>query len=428
VTTPPGVQGRQVVPHSGVGPVAPWVLRAAELAGFATWTLDVDTGTVTSSSRVRSHLDLAPHAPEPTLQDWFRVVHPDDRARLARAWHALVHAGEEYVVEHRVLLPNGRLKHMRAVACRGTGPDGQRLAYGITQDVTEERQAAERLERERDRSRAVIANLQEGFLLSSSGVILEVNPALSTLTGFAEHELVGATVPYPFWPSDDSDALLALRQRMLDEGGGRATVEFVRRSGERFAASITATALPAQDGAALWMVTLRDVTQEREHERMLLARAETDPLTGVLNSRAFRDALRRATRAAAAQGGALSLALVDVDHFKSVNDRFGHAVGDEVLCEVARRLEAASAGAGTLARVGGEEFALLMPDTDAGAAHELLDRVLEAVRAEAFPVAGALTVSAGVAELLDEMDDDQLYRLADALLYEAKARGRDQVR
>jgi len=141
-----------------------------------------------------------------------------------------------------------------------------------------------------------------------------------------------------------------------------------------------------------------------------------------------RDALRRATRSATDGGGALTLALLDVDHFKTVNDRFGHAVGDEVLCALADRLRAATAGAGSLARVGGEEFALLMPGTDAASAHRLLASALAAVRSTPFPTAGTVTASAGVAQLLGDMDDDALYRLADTLLYEAKARGRDQVR
>lgn len=414
--------------HPAEAVVAPWVLRASELAGFATWTLDLATGAVASSSRVRSHLDLPPHAPEPTLQDWFAVVHPEDRQRLRSVWRGLVDDGREYVLDHRIVLPNGRIKHMRAVACVGTAPDGRRVAYGITQDVTEIRLAAAKLVRERDRSRAVIANLQEGFLLSSPGVILEVNPALCAITGFCEDELVGAGTPYPFWPPGDVEALLALRGQLVEEGGGKAGVELVRKTGERFAASLTATPLPTEHGPPLWMITVRDVTAERERERLLLARAETDPLTGVLNSRAFRDALRRGTRTAVVEGGVLSLALLDVDHFKSVNDRFGHAVGDEVLCELAGRIGRATASAAVLARVGGEEFALLMPGLDAAAAHALTVRALEAVRAEPFAAAGIVTASAGVAQLLGDMSDDELYRLADTLLYEAKARGRDQVR
>jgi diguanylate cyclase (GGDEF)-like protein len=90
-------------------------------------------------------------------------------------------------------------------------------------------------------------------------------------------------------------------------------------------------------------------------------------------------------------------------------------------------LDADDADDAVLARVGGEEFGLLLPGRDAVRAHEVLRGVLEALRRHRFPAAGRVTASAGVAQLLVEMGDDELYRLADRYLYEAKARGRDQV-
>jgi diguanylate cyclase (GGDEF)-like protein len=177
----------------------------------------------------------------------------------------------------------------------------------------------------------------------------------------------------------------------------------------------------------LWMTTVRDTTAQRAHERMLLDRAQSDPLTGILNSRAFREQLRQAT-ALDQDTGPLSLALIDIDHFKRINDEHGHAIGDEVLCAVVDRLAAATEGAGVLARVGGEEFALLMPCTDAHSAHQVLGRALAALREQPLPGVGTVTASAGVAQRFGTMDDDALYRLADAYLYEAKRRGRDQVR
>jgi diguanylate cyclase (GGDEF)-like protein len=126
---------------------------------------------------------------------------------------------------------------------------------------------------------------------------------------------------------------------------------------------------------------------------------------------------------------ALSLALLDIDYFKLINDRFGHSVGDEVLIEVVQRFAAATltGTAFTLARVGGEEFALLMPDTKATEAREIVVAGLEALRGTDFAQVGKVTASAGIAELVDDMNDDVLYRLADANLYKAKALGRDQV-
>ena len=106
----------------------------------------------------------------------------------------------------------------------------------------------------------------------------------------------------------------------------------------------------------------------------------------------------------------------------------GHAVGDEVLHAVVARLSESTSGVGQLARVGGEEVALLMPGTDGAAARSALTAALTALRAAPVAGAGIVTASTGVAQLEAGMTDDALYRRADARLYEAKARGRDQVR
>jgi diguanylate cyclase (GGDEF)-like protein/PAS domain S-box-containing protein len=411
--------------------------RAAELAGIGTWVLDRATGRLRASSVVRRLLELAPdERPEPTLLDWFASVHPDDRPLLAQAWAGLAERGEEYVVEHRVVV-HGRVKHMRAVACLGDDD----LVHGITQDVTEQRVAAEQVRHERDLATTVLAALSEGVVLTRAGTILQANPALARLTGYDQGELVGAQAPYPFWPHEEHELLERVRADLTERaGGGSAQVEVRRKDGTRFPGHLTAT--PLTGGATgTWLLTLRDTTQEARHAELLLARAETDPLTGVLNSRAFRDRLDRATRRARTSGQPLSLALLDVDHFKQVNDSYGHAVGDEVLRQVVGVLTAAvatvtvrdpaldadDADDAVLARVGGEEFGLLLPGRDAVRAHEVLRGVLEALRRHRFPAAGRVTASAGVAQLLVEMGDDELYRLADRYLYEAKARGRDQV-
>lgn len=101
--------------------------------------------------------------------------------------------------------------------------------------------------------------------------------------------------------------------------------------------------------------------------------------------------------------GPLSLALIDVDHFMSVNDRFGHPVGDQVLITVVERLVSATSGAGTLARVGGEEFALLMPGLTAEQGHRVVERALVELASAPIARVGTVTDSAGVAQLLEDM-------------------------
>jgi diguanylate cyclase (GGDEF)-like protein len=120
--------------------------------------------------------------------------------------------------------------------------------------------------------------------------------------------------------------------------------------------------------------------------------------------------------------------LLDLDHFKQVNDTLGHPVGDKVLVEVAARLRDVTRAGEHLARVGGEEFAWLLPEADAAGAVAAAERAREAIRATPFALGGTLTISAGVCTLAEAGGESrELYRLADTALYRAKAAGRDRV-
>lgn len=402
--------------------------RAEALAGVGTWSLDLETSRLTTNPAARRLLGWTRQDRPPCLEDFLQAVHPEDRSRVATYARRLIEHGEDYLIEHRVLMPQDRTMHVRASACADRDDSGRvRVLHGITMDVTDLRRSLEDTRRQRDRSKAVLDNLTEGYLLSADGVILEVNEAMCALTGFDPQQLVGAGPEYPFWSPDRAEEMLALRASLLDRGSGHGEFELVRRDGVRLTVAYSATCVPSADPLPLWILLLRDVTEERERSRGLERRAASDPLTGVLNSRAFREALRSAVRLASDERP-LSLALLDLDHFKRINDVHGHAVGDEVLVTAVERLAGATAGLGTFARVGGEEFALLMPDTDVVAGRRIVRRAIEALRATGLPIVGRITASAGVAQLQGGMTDDELYRLADGLLYEAKDQGRDQVR
>lgn len=404
--------------------VPPWVRRAEELAGLGTWTLEFGSRRLTTNSAVRGLLDLPLDQLAPTLDEYFHAVHPEDQAELRQRWQDLVRAGREYVLEHRLLLPGGRVRYMRAVACAGRDDDGRVVVlHGITRDVTDRRMAALEVERQRDWSRTILAGLHEGFMITSSDVIVEVNAALCTLTGFSERELLGAGPSLPFWPPEAREELQRLRETARRDDGASDDSVLRRKDGSSLPVHLISQPLPGSDGH-LWLTTVRDITAEKEHERLLLLRAQTDPLTGVLNSRAFREAL---VDALVRNQPPLSLALIDVDNYKQVNDEHGHAVGDDVLREVVARLRAGTAETGVLGRVGGDEFALLLPGLTADQARRLVASVLEELRCSAFPHGATVTASAGVAEWEALHDDGSLYRQADAQLYLAKARGRDRV-
>lgn len=153
--------------------------------------------------------------------------------------------------------------------------------------------------------------------------------------------------------------------------------------------------------------------------------AEIDFLTGLPNRRALEAALVREAEAASRYGRMLALLMVDVDHFKRVNDTYGHDAGDAVLKELAVVLREQSRQSDTPARWGGEEFALLLSDTDMANASHVAERLRQAVAERAFPIAGSQTVSIGVAGFGGEVAT--MIVRADEALYRAKRAGRNRA-
>ncbi len=158
----------------------------------------------------------------------------------------------------------------------------------------------------------------------------------------------------------------------------------------------------------------------------LASQAATDPLTGLANHRSFHERLEQEVARARAEGGELALVVLDLDRFKDVNDAFGHQIGDDVLAEAARRLAAEARFGELVARVGGEEFAWILPGSDGINAWRAAERARLAVAAAPFAGGvGFVTASAGVADLTQGSDAGALLRLADGALYWAKAHGRN---
>jgi two-component system cell cycle response regulator len=185
--------------------------------------------------------------------------------------------------------------------------------------------------------------------------------------------------------------------------------------------------LIARVGAAVRTKRLQDKLREQSAEFDRMSR--TDALTGLYNRRHLQERLRQACSAALRRGHAVGVVMVDIDHFKWVNDSEGHQGGDDVLREVTRRMQGEVRDEDVIGRWGGEEFLVILPETEPGGAGVLAERVRKAIADEPFDRGDhqlAVTISAGcAAEPIGDTDD--LIKRADAALYQAKAAGRNQV-
>ena len=359
------------------------------------------------------------------------LTHPDDVVRQ-REIALRIESGELDASQHekRFVRPDGSVRWVVSAVAFLRDADGHGLGwFGQWTDITARRAAEEALRRERDLSRATLAAMHEGFCLTREGVVLDVNDALCAITGFPREELVGTLLPFPWTPPESLEQVAEMQRAFRAAGGGEAEVECVRRDGRRFLASVTSAEVTGPDGERLGFVhTMRDVTAERRQKEELARLATHDALTGLGNHRAFHEHLRGEVARAERAGTPLSLAILDLDHFKAINDHHGHPVGDCVLAEVGRRFRLLTRAGEHIARIGGEEFAWVLPGATGAQAFAAAERARRAIEAVPFDGVGPVTLSIGVCELADAGGAaEELHRLADVALYWAKAHGRNLV-
>jgi len=217
-----------------------------------------------------------------------------------------------------------------------------------------------------------------------------------------------------------------VRERRLIPTGAKVACEEIEirepRSVIRWVARAFSAPMPTE------IVVCTDVTTEIDLADAYQQIAVTDVLTGLANRRGIDQHLRREAARASRHGHRLSFVMADVDHFKRVNDRWGHGVGDDVLRRVSRAIAQALRTSDVAARWGGEEFLVVLADAGVEGARLCAERIRSAVDNLTIPRIGHVTISAGVAELASGEDLGAALLRADQFLYQAKAEGRNTVR
>jgi diguanylate cyclase (GGDEF)-like protein/PAS domain S-box-containing protein len=296
-----------------------------------------------------------------------------------------------------------------------------------------EQRVAERtaaLRRSEERLTAFVTTARDAMLVvDDSGTIQFFNPAATVLFGYAAEDVIGRTIDLllPGQLSDRQDL-----GRFASHGWGKqdAVRELVarHRSGVEFPVELT-LGMSHSEGEPIFVGVLRDVRERKLQEEKLWQLANLDPLTGLLNRRAFMERGAALLEEGWRLGRPIAVLMIDADHFKSINDGFGHQAGDDVLRVLADILRSAVRGGDLLGRLGGEEFAIILPGADGPDADRIAERLLADVRQAEVPVSGrmlAITVSIGISVARRRGTLDDLLAAADRALYAAKTAGRDR--
>ncbi len=406
-----------------------------EVARIGSFSVDALTGEKSGCDYTHRLLGIPEHVRSVDAAEYDRLIHPDDLDRVRHMRAEAARTGEPLDITYRIHRLNDgvqRWVHGRLVPIRDE--NGRIVRYtGALRDITDERQAEEALRLAQRASDASSAGILICDATQPDMPIIYTNVAYETLTGYRRDEVIGRNCRFLQGVDRDQGGLQEIRQAIREGREGHAVLRNYRKDGSPFWIDLRIAPVHDESGALTHYVGSQiDLTARIRYEEELAHRAGHDALTGLVNRNLLADRIEQAILHATASGAGFAVVILDLDRFKFVNDSMGHAAGDALLCAAAQRLRESVAPVDTVARMGGDEFVLLLTGTNG--AEEAQRRADGSVQALCAPldIDGqhlSLTASAGIA-LYPEHGTaaSELLRHADIAMYAAKEGGRAHTR
>ncbi len=405
----------------------PAVLYVADFGAEATWHY--------VSPRIQ---ELLGYSAEEWLADprlWIAHIHPDDRQRVIEDenFDGRREIGVGNVSEYRMRTRDGREVWIRDEGVVIGDERNEPAHYrGFMIDISAQKDAELALRESEEQTRLIIETASQAYVaIDGSGRIIDWNAQAEATFGWSRQEALGQPMEDRIIPIADRAAHRAGMARYLATGEGRLIgkrieVTALHRDGHEFLAELTIWPVGSGDSIH-FSALIHDITLRKQLEMQLQHQAFHDSLTGLANRALFRDRVAHALARQARSHGAVSVLFSDLDDFKTVNDSLGHDAGDQLLVAVAERLRAVMRPEDTIARFGGDEFAILLEETTEDGTRRAAERILEALRSP-FEFHGRQVVmhaSIGAAITAGgDTEPDDLLRQADLAMYTAKTSGK----
>ena len=402
--------------------------EAQRLAAMGSWEWDIQAGAAYWSEELYRLLGREPGHEQMSFAQGLEYIHPEDRDWMEDRVRAALEKGHPYDVIHRAMRADGqaRIFHSRAEVVRDNEGRPMRMV-GTVQDVTAQRAAQEQLAM----AAQVLENSIEGVIITDAeGHIQSVNRAFTIITGFSPEDVLGRKPDLLRSSHHDETFYENIQRSLADNGEWRGEVWHRGKDGQDYPQWMTVTTIKNEKGVvANQIILLHDISDLRRSEEELRHQAYHDALTGLPNRQLLRDRLEVAMAGANRRGRILALIYVDLDNFKTINDSLGHAAGDLLLQALANRLVDLYQGRTTVARLGGDDFVLVLEDLeDAGEAERQAAALME-IMAKPYLVEGEefyLTTSLGLALFPTHgQQSEVLIKNAELAMYRAKEQGKN---
>ena len=406
--------------------------EAQRVAHLGNWVWNIQEDKVTYSDEAYRIFRVDPSTFGATYETFLEGVHPDDRASVKHSIDGAITTKAPFSIDHRIVLPDGTVRFVREQGEVVSDDEEKPICmFGIVQDITERQRAEDQLHSASLYTRSLIeASLDPLVIISPDGRITDVNEAVVRVTGVPRKLLIGSDFSGYFTEPDKAHAGY---QEAFAKGlvtNYPLTIRHV--SGTLTEVLYNASTYPNEKGEVAGMAVKAKDISDRKRAEQAEELASRDSLTGLYNHRTFYSLLEEEIARTQRYKRPVSLLMLDIDYFKRVNDIHGHQVGDAILKGLSDLLLKQARTIDRVCRYGGEEFIVILPETEAIAAMNIAERLRTAVERQPFNISSektvAITVSIGVATYPQQVNSlRELVKASDVALYAAKGSGRNRV-
>jgi diguanylate cyclase (GGDEF)-like protein/PAS domain S-box-containing protein len=409
--------------------------EAQRISQLGSWTLDLTAGRLIWSDEIFRLFEIDPNQFSANYEAFLNAIHPQDREAVNQAYTSSLESRAPYEITHRLLMSDGRIKWVHERCTSDFDASGKLLrSQGTVQDVTRSKLADDDL-----RIAAAAFDSQECMMITdANSVILKVNQAFVETTGYTAAEVVGRTPALLQSGRHNADFYRVMWETIKTTGGWQGEVWDRRKNGEEYPKWLTISAVKGDEGVVTHYIGAHfDITDRKIAEDKINELAYFDQLTGLPNRTLLLDRLKQAMTASARNETHGALLFIDLDNFKTLNDTHGHDMGDLLLKQVAQRVLACVREGDTVARMGGDEFVVMLANLSADeeeaavGIETVAEKIL--VTLEQSYLLGALafrcTASMGITLFRGQLNSiDDLMKQADLAMYKAKEAGRNAFR
>jgi len=403
--------------------------KAQQIAQLGYWDWHIPANSLFWSAEVYRIFGMSPEETMPTYDNFLSHVHPDDRQKVQDAvQHSLVNRGP-YSLNHRIVRKDGSLREVHEEAEVDFAEDGTPVRmFGTVQDITLLKKSEEQLAL----AARVFDSSSEGITITDAqGIIQSVNRAFTHITGYSAEEAVGKNPSILKSDRHDAEFYKNMWSTLLNKGRWEGEIWNRRKNGEVYPEWLTITAITDDYGRLSHHVAVfHDMSQLRSYEERLHFHSYHDALTTLPNRLLMHDRLAVAISHTQRSGKHVAVLVIDLDNFKHINDSLGHTVGDVLLQQVAERLKGCVAPDSTVARLGGDDFAIMLEECQDEKDAVLLAEKIIGNFVDPFNLTiyeSFVTVSIGITySPNDGNDPETLLKNAELAMYRAKEEGKNK--